>query len=288
MYRLYHQAFADHLRRPEQESNAQQKITRALLAHVPLRSDGEGRDWRLAHPYVRTHLATHAAAGGLLEKLLEDAWYLIIASPDRLLRVLRQVTSQSARQEAEVYERAAHHLLPGAYDTNVSYLELVARCNGADDLAYRLATLKLDRPWSVPWARWQTSHPHRVLGRHEDEVTVVTLGKLDGQAVVVSGSYDETVRRWELTTGAPIGDPVTHDGGWVNALAVGELNGQPVVVSASSFDRAVRRWELATGVPIGDPVTHDGGWVNVLAVGELNGQPVVVSGGQDRYCIAGN
>ena len=52
--------------------------------------------------------------------------------------------------------------------------------------------------------------------------------------VVISGGSDRTVRVWDLATGAPIGDPFTGHSGPVNAVAVAELDGRPVVISGSS------------------------------------------------------
>jgi len=37
--------------------------------------------------------------------------------------------------------------------------------------------------------------------------------------VIISGSDDQTVRVWDLATGAPVGDPFTGHGGPVNAIA---------------------------------------------------------------------
>jgi WD40 repeat protein len=79
----------------------------------------------------------------------------------------------------------------------------------------------------------------------------------------------------------PIGDPLKGHDGWVSAVAVGELDGRPVIVSGGS-DRTVRVWELADGTPIGDPLKGHDGWVSAVAVGELDGRPVIVSGGSDR------
>ncbi|MBV8348993.1 MAG: hypothetical protein JOZ49_16135, partial [Mycolicibacterium sp.] len=41
--------------------------------------------------------------------------------------------------------------------------------------------------------------------------------------------------------------------GAVEAVAVGELEGRPVVVSGG-WDQTVRVWDLATGDPVGDPL----------------------------------
>jgi len=62
VYRLYHQALAEHLR-SAYRGEAHGRIVPALLALVPPTADG-GRDYLSAPPYVRAHLATHAAARG--------------------------------------------------------------------------------------------------------------------------------------------------------------------------------------------------------------------------------
>jgi len=63
---------------------------------------------------------------------------------------------------------------------------------------------------------------------------------------VVSGGHDSTVRVWDLGTGDPVGDPFTGHTGRVLAVAVGELDGRPIVVSGGD-DTTVRVWDLGTG-----------------------------------------
>jgi len=88
------------------------------------------------------------------------------------------------------------------------------------------------------------------------------------------------VRVWDLASGAPVGDPFTGHTDWVRAVAVGELDGRAVVVSAGD-DGVVRVWDLASGAPVGDPFTGHTGPVYAVAVGELDGRAVVVSAGDD-------
>ena len=75
-------------------------------------------------------------------------------------------------------------------------------------------------------------------------MTAVAAAELDGRPVVISGSYDGTVRVWDLATGTPVGDPFTGHTGEVTAVAAAELDGRPVVISGST-DRTVRVWDLA-------------------------------------------
>lgn len=84
-FRLYHNAFAAHLRRRWDPGTAQRIITDALLVATP--SDGQGRrDWNRAEPYLLQHLADHAAIGGRLAELVKDPGFLVHADPVRLMR----------------------------------------------------------------------------------------------------------------------------------------------------------------------------------------------------------
>jgi WD40 repeat protein len=89
------------------------------------------------------------------------------------------------------------------------------------------------------------------------------------------------VRVWDLATGAPAGDPFTGHAWHVRAVAAAELDGRPVIISASD-DGTVRVWDLATRAPAGDPFTGHTGWVGSVAAAELGGRPVVISGGNDK------
>ncbi|MCA1676760.1 MAG: peptidase C14 caspase catalytic subunit p20, partial [Actinobacteria bacterium] len=60
VYRLYHRALAEYLLDGRDQVAEHRVITKTLLSLVPPRVGG-GRDWAPAHPYSRTHLATHAA-----------------------------------------------------------------------------------------------------------------------------------------------------------------------------------------------------------------------------------
>ena len=76
----------------------------------------------------------------------------------------------------------------------------------------------------------------------------------DGRPVIVSGSGDETVRVWDLETGARSASPLTGHTDRGAAVAVGERDGRPVIVSGSG-DETVRVWDLATGEPA-RPAAH--------------------------------
>lgn len=134
VYRLYHQALAEHLLESRDQRPDQQTIADALASLVP---PGEGgtRDWPAAHPYTRAHLATHAARAGRIDDLLADPAYLLTAGRPQLLAATGAARSSPARAAADAYRRAAHHLRAAPAEQHVSYLQLAARCGRAPRLA---------------------------------------------------------------------------------------------------------------------------------------------------------
>ncbi|MBG0827210.1 protein kinase [Planomonospora sp. ID67723] len=119
---------------------------------------------------------------------------------------------------------------------------------------------------------------------HSDSVWTVATARLRDRPVLVSGD-GSTMRVWDLTTGEPVGAPITGHVDGVSSVAVARLGERPVVVSGSD-DRTVRVWDLATGDQLGAPFTGHTGWVESVAVTELNGHPVVVSGGYKGSVLA--
>jgi WD40 repeat protein len=88
-------------------------------------------------------------------------------------------------------------------------------------------------------------------------VTAVATTLLDGRPIAVTGSHDATVRVWDLTTGTPIGDPLTGHTDVVGAVATIVLDGRPIALTAS-HDSTLRVWDLLAGLPIGYPLAVNG------------------------------
>ena len=278
VYRLYHRALAEHLLEDRDQQADELAITNTFISLVPA-GPGGVRDWAGAHPYIRTHLATHAARAASIDPLLADPGYLLASGRAQLLVGAATASSPPARAAADVYRHSSHHLRTKPPTEHASYLQLAARRRRAADLADALDPFRPDGTWSTRWASWRLQSPHHTLTGHADAVLSVAVGELDRRPVVVSAG-GATVRVSDLATGAQVGAPFTGHTREVASLAVAELDGRPVVVSGG-WDDTVRLSDLATGAAVGDPFTGHTGVVSTLAMAELDGRPIVVSGSHD-------
>ncbi|HEY7814595.1 MAG TPA: WD40 repeat domain-containing protein, partial [Nakamurella sp.] len=277
-YRLYHRALAGYLLEGRDQQADQQVITSSLIRLVP--AGRSAPDWRSAHPYIRAHLATHAAQAGRIDDLLTDPAYLLAADRPQLLAATAYARSRPARAAADAYQRAARHLRSAQTREHASYLQLAARCGRAPQLADALEACRPRDSWSCTWASWRLEPPHRALTGHDGPVHAVTTATRNGDPVVISGGNDSSLRIWNLATGRPVADPLTGHDGPVRAVTTATLDGQPVAISGSS-DRTVRVWDLATGQPVRASFAGSTGRIYAVTTATLDGRPVVVSGGDD-------
>jgi WD40 repeat protein len=268
VYRLAHQAFTDHYRGRIEANEANRRIVAALTEGI------KGAGWLDADRYLWRYLAAHAADARQLGKLIADPGYLSVAEPTRLLPALDSITAGRARSYADIYRRTVDRLHDIAPIERMPYIHLTAQME-EPDLAPSLEPPVPTR-WRCRWARCRPSTPHRIIGRHKKSVTSVALGEIGGRAVVVSGSYDNTVRLWDAATGKPLGAPLTGHDNSVTSVALGEIGGRAVVVSGG-YDGTVRLWDAATGKPIGAPLTGHDGLVKSVALGKIGGRAVVVA-----------
>ncbi|MGE3287840.1 MAG: protein kinase, partial [Pseudonocardia sp.] len=115
---------------------------------------------------------------------------------------------------------------------------------------------------------------------HTDFLEDVATTQVDGRTVLVSTDFDGSLRRWNLATQEPVGQPIQVSDGPAGGLAVTDLDGRPVAVTGA-YDNTVREWDLATGAPLTPPLTGHTGAIQDVAVADLDGRPVAVTGGND-------
>src|SRR5262249_49984411 len=99
-------------------------------------------------------------------------------------------------------------------------------------------------------------HLHATL-QHTDWVWTVALSP-DGHTVL-TGSKDTTARRWDVHTGAAVGEPLRHDDPvWAAAFSP---HGRFILTGSGSRAGTrgeARLWAARTGHPVTPPLPHSG------------------------------
>ena len=123
----------------------------------------------------------------------------------------------------------------------------------------------------------------RLVASFGSVVNVVAYTTVEGRPGLATGGSDGTVRRWDATTGAPIGEPLTgHTSSVSAAAAYTTVEGRPALATAST-DGTMRRWDATTGAPIGKPLTgHSGQVWAVVAYTTTERRPALATAGAHR------
>ncbi len=252
-YRLYHQSLVEHLREDRDETRDHAAIAEALIAHVQQLPDGT-RDWAGSHPYIRSSLASHSAYGGVLDRLLHDAMFLMIASTPEMLAALPHAVSHQGQAAADAYRRTVPYLRERrSHAEFLAYLELAAVCGRAPMLSEQIRELGRRRPWSPRWSSWQPLHPHRRLptGAH---ATSASVADVNGRPIVLATVGSE-IGRWDLITGSRL--PGIATSVERSQMAVCEWQGRTVGCFIDDSGRIASR-DLDSDAPLWRPAGEKG------------------------------
>ncbi|MFI6049017.1 caspase family protein [Streptomyces violascens] len=146
--------------------------------------------------------------------------------------------------------------------------------SGGDDRTIRL------------WDFATGQEEQRLVG-HTGAVRALACAEIDGRPVIASGGSDGSVRLWHPCETGPAGSGqaarrwgqravLKGHSGEVNAVALAELDGVPVLISGGD-DRTVRIWDVRSQEQK-CLFSGDMGWVRAVACMTLDGRSVVVCG----------
>lgn len=124
------------------------------------------------------------------------------------------------------------------------------------------------------WDVWANRLRHRLEG-HGDEITSAAFSA--DSSLLISGSWDGTVRLWDVQTGAPAGRLDVLD--WVRHVAVSTPN-RPggALIGATGKDGSARLWRLSDHVALHTLAAHERG-ADCIAFNPDGS--LVVTGGRD-------
>jgi len=120
-------------------------------------------------------------------------------------------------------------------------------------LAMEARNLSPDIAGLAPLVKARTQTEHYLLGEplrgHENSVISVAFSP-DGKTLV-SGSWDKTLRLWDVATRKPLGEPLRGHEDRVYSVAFSP-DGKTLV--SGSDDKTLRLWDVATRKPLGEPL----------------------------------
>ncbi|MGH8910052.1 MAG: hypothetical protein ACRD0K_27045, partial [Egibacteraceae bacterium] len=268
VYRLYHEQFRAHLREVTLASGIAASMMHTRITDALVEA-GRADGWATPDPYLRRILPRHAALSGRLDGLALEPGYLESADPDALLAVLPLTGGTGpAAPMMRTYRRAAHALDPLRSTERTLALEIAEAASAEPRPTTRT-------PSRVRWRHGPTAMELQTLTGHTGWVAAVAFGVVDGDPVLVSGSYDSTVRLWDARTGQARGQPLTGHTDRVAAVAFGTVAGDPIIATGGE-DRTVRLWDARTGQPRAQALTGYTG-VEAVAFGVVDGDPVIAT-----------
>ncbi|MGR6917890.1 caspase, EACC1-associated type [[Actinomadura] parvosata] len=125
-----------------------------------------------------------------------------------------------------------------------------------------------------------------------DAVSAVTMGQFDGEPVIIAGggmrnSDDKSERRvqvWDAADGRLL--QAMDALGGVSAVAMGQFNGRPAIISGGGssvsgdrYEGGLEIWDAAGGQRLHAMETAD--TVSGVAVGQFGGKPAIISGSHE-------
>jgi guanine nucleotide-binding protein subunit beta-2-like 1 protein len=131
--------------------------------------------------------------------------------------------------------------------------------------------------WTLCRSETQYGYPRRALKGHSHFVSDVVISS-DGQ-FALSGSWDNTLRLWDLSTGLAVRDPFYGHEGDVLSVAFSADNRQIV---SGSRDKTIKLWNTLGECKFTITEDRHTEWVSCVRFSPNTSNPIIVSCGWDR------
>ena len=303
VYRLIHQALADHLQGGVTMGHT--RIVDALCRGL------EGDAWLGADLYLRRHLVDHAvfaeqegrslgpkedlAQFSLLELLIATPGALAISEPASVLAARKHLLSEEALRSMAVYMLAADKLHNLATGERWSLLHLTALMQAEGDIAEAWTPPK-SSPWRALWAKTSIVSPHFSLpckgisAGYNSIASLMIFGPPGREKIVARGDgYNGPDFLWDAQTGRLELSYEKYESRVGRSFTAGVVGGRAVVVSFSSADISVRGygegiirlWDVEAGKEIGEQFTGIKANFGAVALGEVGARAVIALGCSD-------
>ncbi|MEU0354343.1 AAA family ATPase [Streptomyces cyaneofuscatus] len=280
LYRYFHQALTEHTAVQTDPAI----VYKALVESIPSATHGSP-DWELAAPYLKRHLAEHAAAAGpeALDSLLGDPAFLVHAAPDGIAALLHRAVSPAATDNALIFRTSTvTHARRHEPTVRRDALALDAAAWRRPELAQTFSTTLIDheRAAVIPvWATNRTADSARLhtFTSHTNAVRCVALAHLtDGRTLAVSADMDGNVLVWDTGSGEQHHSFAGHTGS-VYSVAVAVLPQDPPLAVSADINGTVLVWNLLTGERHHSFERHGGPVFAVDVAVRADGLPVAVT-----------
>ena len=211
----------------------------AAIREVP-KDDIEGEDIRQQQRVRRIVRAVIATLTVLV----------VLASASAVVAVFQRSQAIAQRDKAVSRQQIAQSEALGDSDPVLSRLESIAawRIDPSSNARYAMLTAA-----ALPGTA--------VLRGHTGPVEAVAFSP-NGK-ILASGSYDNTVRLWDVATHRQIGKPL--NGGDSQGILAVAFSPNGKILADGSWDRTVRLWDVATHRQIGAPLTGDTNAIEAVA-----------------------
>lgn len=255
------------------ELQIQQRIATELAAE----GSGGTLAWAETNPYVRRHLASHAAAGDVLAPLLGDPGFVAAAEPDELTRVvLEENLKPGQHHPMRSHLRLGPHRVGATTPARSANLALTAAAEDGSQDPYQPIIAAM--PWITRFALGQRS-PLQVAST-AGWLAAVAYGRANDRATLLLAGASHAIDMRDGHTGILLRQFRGHHGP-VLKVASGHMTADPDAIISGSADGTARIWDRRSA-DARHILIHPAGPVHAVAIADGLGKTVAATSGTNN------